>query len=173
MGENKLDVLSFRDAKLLTEVRLVTESGSEIISGINAFRQAESSDLDLVMVGPDGAPPVVKILNSNKVKFEKKKALREQKRNSKSKVFDLKEIQFKANIADGDLKIKTGKIDKFLQKGHKVKIAVRFKGRERYVEGLGDKIIQKVLEAVSAPHKVIPQNSPQPLVILEPVKAQS
>lgn len=77
-------------------------------------------------------------------------------------------MQFKAHIGEGDLDIKVKRINDFLEKGHKVKVAIRLKGRERYIPGIGDGVVERVLKKVTFPHKVTKQRSAQTIVILEP-----
>lgn len=119
-----------------------------------------------MLVGEKSKPPVVRIQDFNKLQYEKKKREKEQRK--KTRQHELKEVQFKAHIAEGDLDIKVKRINDFLEKGHKVKIAVRLKGRERYIPGVGDSVVERVLAKVAIPHKVIKQKSAQTIVILEP-----
>ncbi len=112
-------------------------------------------------------PPIVRIQDFNKIQYEKKRKMKEQRR--KNKQHELKEIQFKPHIADGDLKIKVNRIEEFLTKGHKVKVAVRLKGRERYIAGLGAQVLDRVLSQITIEHKVSKQGGPISIVILEPV----
>ena len=112
------------------EVRLIDDEGNQlgIVATQEALRMAKDKDLDLVEVSPNANPPVCKILDYGKYKFEQEKKLRDSKKNQK--VLKLKEIRMQPKIGSGDLDTKAKHIQEFLDEGDKVKVTIRFRGRE-------------------------------------------
>jgi translation initiation factor IF-3 len=112
------------------EVRVVAEDGSNlgVLATEDALRRAQEVGLDLVEVNPKSAPPVCKILDFGKYKYEEKKKQREAKR--KQTVMEVKEIKIRPKTDDHDLDVKVRAARKFLEAGNKVKVTVRFRGRE-------------------------------------------
>jgi translation initiation factor IF-3 len=112
------------------EVRVVLEDGGMlgVMSTQQALREAEERGLDLVEVNPKAAPPVCKILDFGKFKYEEKKRAREAKR--KQTVVEVKEIKLRPKTDDHDLDVKLRAARRFIESGNKVKFTVRFRGRE-------------------------------------------
>lgn len=112
------------------EVRLVSEDGEQL--GIKTFREAmdiaEEAGLDLVKIAPTAKPPVCKIVDYGKFKYEQTRKDKEAKK--KQKTVEIKEIRLSPNIDTNDLNTKTNAARKFISKGDKVKITLRFRGRE-------------------------------------------
>ena len=104
---------------------------------------AYEKDLDVVLVSPNAEPPVCKIMNYGKYKFEQAKKEKEAKK--KQKVYDLKEIRVTPNIEDHDFSFKCKNAKKFIEEGSKVKITVRFRGRELSNTKLGKVILDKFI----------------------------
>jgi len=114
------------------------------MSAANALDKAYDEDLDLVLVAPNANPPVCKILDYSKFKFEMAKKEKEARKNQK--VVELKEIRLSATIDQHDLETKAKNANKFLKAGDKVKVSLKFKGREvRFVEK-GKETILKFVE---------------------------
>ena len=112
------------------EVRLIGEDGEQlgIVSSRDALKMAEEAGLDLVKIAPTAKPPVCKIVDYGKYKYEQVRKEKEAKK--KQKVIDIKEIRLSPNIDTNDLNTKIGAARKFLTKGDRVKITLRFRGRE-------------------------------------------
>ncbi len=112
------------------EVRVVAEDGSNlgVLSTEQALRRAQELGLDLVEVNPKSSPPVCKILDFGKYKYEEKKKQSEAKR--KQTVVEVKELKLRPKTDDHDLNVKIRAARKFLESGNKVKVVVRFRGRE-------------------------------------------
>ncbi len=112
------------------EVRVVGEDGANlgIMKTSEALRMAFDQDLDLIEINPKSNPPVVKIINYGKFKYEEKKKLSEMKKNQQ--ISELKEITFRPSTEEHDLIHKLQAVKDFLAEGHKVRLTVRFKGRE-------------------------------------------
>ncbi len=108
---------------------------------------ALEKNLDLVLVAPNGKPPVCKIMNYGKYKFEQAKKEKEAKK--KQKTFEIKEIRITPNTEDHDFNFKAKNARKFLEDGCKVKITVRFRGRELNYVKLGEEILNKFIEELS------------------------
>jgi len=132
-----------------SQVRLIDENGKLIglMSSYEALETARARDLDLFEIHNQSDPPVCKIMNYGKWKFETKKKEKQYKKNQ-SKVL-LKEIQIRTRTDEGDIKIKLQKAREFLLQGHKVKINLRFFGREMAHKELGLKILKEVGERLS------------------------
>ena len=112
------------------EVRVITDDGEQlgIMSIANAMAAAEERDLDLVNISPKANPPVCKIMNYSKYKFEQMKRQKEAKKNQK--VTTMKEMRLSATIDRHDMEVKAKNVAKFLKNGDKVKVSIRFKGRQ-------------------------------------------
>ncbi len=133
------------------QVRLVDGEGNQrgIVSIEDALRIAKESDSDLVEVAPQAKPPVCKILDYGKYKFEQEKKLRESKK--KQKLVKIKEIRMQPKIEKHDLEFKTKHIQEFLDEGNKVKVTIRFRGRELAHTELGRKVLDEVIEMLDGP----------------------
>jgi len=112
-----------------------------------AFDIAVSKKLDLVLVAPNGNPPVCKILDYGKYKFDQSK--REKEAKKKQKTLEVKEIRITPNTEEHDFNFKVKNARKFLESGSKVKITVRFRGRELNYAKLGEDILNDFIEALS------------------------
>ena len=112
------------------EVRLIGEDGSQlgIMSAREAFRMAQEAELDLVKIAPTAKPPVCKIIDYGKYRYEL--ARKEKEAKKKQKVIEIKEVRLSPNIDTNDLNTKMGAARKFLEKGDKVKVTLRVRGRE-------------------------------------------
>ena len=131
------------------EVRLIRDEGEEpqgIMSVAQALELAKEAGLDLVEVAPQAVPPVVKILNFGKFRFENEKKLRDSKK--KQKLLKLKEIRMQPKIDDHDLDFKSKHIKEFLSEGNKVKVTIRFRGRELAHTELGFDVMKDVLARI-------------------------
>ena len=119
------------------EIRLIGADGAQmgIMSPRDALKMAIDKDLDLVKVAPQAKPPVCKILDYGKYRFEMQKKEKEAKKNQK--VVELKEIRLSLNIDTNDFNTKVNQAAKFLQQGHKLKVSIRFRGREMAHTSLG------------------------------------
>ena len=126
------------------EIRLIDDEGEQkgIVPTIEALRMAKDRDLDLVEVSPNANPPVCKILDFGKYKFEQEKKLRDSKKNQK--VLKLKEIRMQPKIGAGDLDTKAKHVQEFLNEGDKVKVTIRFRGRELAHTELGYDVLKEV-----------------------------
>lgn len=136
------------------EVRLIDASGNMVgvMPSVQALRLAEDADLDLVKISPNAVPPVCKIMDYSKFKYEQAKKEKENRRNQT--VVELKEIRLSMTIDVGDIAVKTKQCLKFLEQGNKVKVSIRMKGRENarsyqgvkvmedFFAGLGGKAVQ-------------------------------
>ncbi|MBR7080276.1 MAG: translation initiation factor IF-3 [Treponema sp.] len=126
------------------EVRLIDDEGIQkgIVPTLEALKLAKERDLDLVEVSPNANPPVCKILDFGKYRFEQEKKLRDSKKNQK--VLKLKEIRMQPKIGSGDLDTKAKHVQEFLNEGDKVKVTIRFRGRELAHTELGFDVLKEV-----------------------------
>ncbi len=131
------------------EVQIISENGEKLgVKSLNeALEIAFEKKLDLVLVAPNSNPPVCKIMNYGKYKFEQAKKEKEAKK--KQKVFELKEIRVTPNTEEHDFNFKVKNARKFLEDGCKVKITVRFRGRELSYAKLGENLLNKFADALS------------------------
>ena len=136
------------------EVRLIDDLGEQkgIVPTIEALRMAKEKDLDLVEVSPNANPPVCKILDYGKYRFEQEKKLRESNKNQK--VLKLKEIRMQPKIGPGDLDTKAKHVQEFLEEGNKVKVTIRFRGRELAHTELGYDVLNEVLKRLTSAYVV-------------------
>ncbi len=128
------------------EVRLIDSDGTMlgIVSGKEAQRIAEEKKLDVVKISPNANPPVCKILDYGKYKYELQK--REKEAKKKQKTMEVKEVRLSPYIESHDLGVKTNNAAKFLKAGDKVKVSLRFKGREKDYTQIGVNVMHKMLE---------------------------
>ena len=128
----------------MTSVRLVDENGEMlgVLPVQDALERAEELGLDLVEVSPNAAPPVCKILDYGKFKYEEQKRANQARK--KQKTFDVKEIKMRPGIDDHDYDVKMRAISKFLGTGDKVKVTMRFRGREMAHQEIGMNVLMKV-----------------------------
>ena len=112
------------------EVRLIGENGEQlgIMSSRDALKLAKEAELDLVKIAPNAQPPVCKIIDYGKYRYEQ--ARREKEAKKKQKVIEIKEVRLSPNIDENDLNTKINAARKFIQKGDRVKVTLRFRGRE-------------------------------------------
>lgn len=132
------------------EVRLVTESGSEIMPTSKALDMANENSLDLVEVVANAHPPVVKIIDFKKFLFDEKRKLTESKKKAKVKKQDTKEFRFGPFIGEHDLQIRINRAHGFLENGDKVKLTVEYKGREVSRTDFGQEKIQRVIKELES-----------------------
>ena len=131
------------------EVRLIGEDGEQlgIVSSRDALKMAEEAGLDLVKIAPTAKPPVCKIVDYGKYKNEQVRKEKEAKK--KQKVIDIKEIRLSPNIDTNDLNTKIGAARKFLTKGDRVKITLRFRGREMAHMNNSKHILDDIAQSLS------------------------
>ena len=130
------------------EVRLIDEEGNQqgIVQLDVAFRMADEAGLDLVKIAPQATPPVCKIMDYGKYKFEQGKREKEAKKNQK--VIEVKEIRLSATIDTHDMEVKAKATEKFLKNGDKVKVTIRFRGRQIKHGDLGLDVMDAFYEMV-------------------------
>ena len=131
------------------EVRLIDENGEQkgVMKTFDAIRMAEEAGLDLVEVSPNANPPVCKILDFGKYRYELEKKQRDAKKNQA--VIKVKEIRMQPKIDRHDLETKSKFIAEFLTEGNKVKVSIRFRGRELAHPELGKDVLDRILEILS------------------------
>jgi translation initiation factor IF-3 len=136
------------------EVRLVDERGemAGVVPLADALQRAEAAGLDLVEVSPNAEPPVCKILDYGKFKYEAQKKANAARK--KQKVIDVKEIKMRPNIDDNDYNIKMRKIQEFLSDGDKVKVTLRFRGRELAHQDLAMGLLERVRDELGEQAKI-------------------
>ena len=131
------------------EVRLVSEDGEQlgIMSSREALKMAMDAELDLVKIAPMAKPPVCKIIDYGKFKYEQTQKDKEAKK--KQKTVELKEVRLSPNIDTNDLNTKVNQARKFVSGGNKVKVAVRFRGRELAHTAVGKTILEDFAQKLS------------------------
>ncbi len=117
------------------------------MSAAEAQRLANERNLDLVKIAPQATPPVCKIMDFGKYRFEQQKREKEARKNQK--VVEIKEIRLSLNIGDHDFETKLGHAKKFLEEGNKVKASIRFRGREMAHASMGNDVMKRFAEALS------------------------
>ncbi|MCI1994857.1 translation initiation factor IF-3 [Clostridium luticellarii] len=125
------------------KIRLVGEKESTILKTREALEMARERGMDLVMVSPQAKPPVCKIMNYSKFLYEQSKKVKMARKNQK--IVEMKEIRLSATIELNDIEIKANNARKFLDKGNKVKVSIRFRGRQNNYTSLGRKVMNVFL----------------------------
>lgn len=156
------------------ELRVLDPEGEPlgIMSLKEALAKAEELDLDLVEVSPTAVPPVARIVNYGKFLYQKEKKLKEAKKNQK--IIEMKEIKFGPHIDIHDFEYRIKRVQDFLSKGDKVKISIRFRGREMAHTDIGFDLIKKIIEKIgdSFIEKPAKLEGRQILMFLAPPKSQ-
>ena len=131
------------------EVRVIGVEGAQlgIMSSRDAQKMADEADLDLVNISPKANPPVCKIMDYGKYRFEQNKKLKEAKKNQS--VISVKEMRLSAVIDTHDMEVKAKNVAKFLKAGDKVKVSIRFKGRQMVHTEQGLSVMEKFLDRKS------------------------
>jgi len=128
------------------EVRLISVDNEQlgIVAVKDALRMAQEKELDLVEIAPNAKPPVCRIMDFGKFKYEQSK--RDKEARKKQKIISVKEVKIRPNIEDHDLEVKTKNAVKFLSEGDKVKVTLMFRGRELAHAELGKQLLSKVAD---------------------------
>lgn len=133
------------------ELRVIGEKGKLIgvLPTQEALSKAKKAGLDLVVVARGAKPPVAKIIDLGKFRYQEEKKERDEKKRAKHS--ELKEIRFSPFIADNDYKVRLGRIDEFLAENHKIRVVVVFKGRQMGSKQFGYSLLQKILSQIEYP----------------------
>jgi translation initiation factor IF-3 len=139
---------------LASQVRLIDADGENVgvVPIRDAILRAEAAGLDLVEIVPNANPPVCKILDFGKFKYEEQKRKNEARK--KQKIIEVKEIKMRPGIDDHDYDVKMKAIHRFLEEGDKVKVTLRFRGREMAHQEIGAKVLDRVQEDLAPLAKV-------------------
>jgi translation initiation factor IF-3 len=148
IGKDAKDTININEKVKSREVRLIDDEGKQfgVIPTFDALKLAKERGLDLVEVSPKTVPPVCKIMDYGKYKYQVAKKLQEAKK--KQTVIQLKEMKLGLKIEEHDLMFKIKHVRSFLEEGCKVKIVIMFKGREVLHVNMGEKLAQKIIEAI-------------------------
>ena len=141
------------------EIRLIGAEGENlgVLSPIRALELAEQAGLDLVEISPTAEQPVCKIMDFGKFKYETQK--REAEARKKQKIIEIKEVKFRPNTDTHDYEVKMRSVTKFLENGDKVKVTLRFRGREMAHQNLGRELLERVATDVEGLGKI--ENMPR------------
>jgi translation initiation factor IF-3 len=136
------------------EVQLIDQTGHNhgTVETAQALAMAQEAGLDLVEISPNNNPPVVKILDVGKYKYQAQKKAAEARK--KQKVVEVKEIKFRPMIDDHDYDVKLRSMQRFFEDGDKVKVTLRFRGREMAHQELGTKLLERVKDDIAKMAKV-------------------
>ena len=155
------------------EIRLIGENGEQlgIMSARDSMKMAKEAELDLVKIAPAAKPPVCKIIDYGKYRYEQ--ARKEKEAKKKQKTIAVKEIRLRPGIESNDLNTKANNAIKFLKKGDKVKVELRFRGRELGHKDIGKEVMLKFIEIVKEfgePVKAPAFEGNNMVVIIDPKK---
>jgi translation initiation factor IF-3 len=136
------------------QVRLIDQDGEMqgFMSARDAWLRAQSVGLDLLEISPNADPPVVKILDFGKFKYEQQKKKNEAKK--KQKVIEIKEIKVRPNIDENDYQVKMRAMKSFIEEGDKVKVTLRFRGREMAHQEIGIRVLERIRTEMDTTSKV-------------------
>ncbi|SMR66749.1 bacterial translation initiation factor 3 (bIF-3) [Cupriavidus plantarum] len=142
-----------------------------IVKFIEALRMAEDKDLDLVEIAPNATPPVARIMDYGKFKYEEAKRAHEAK--LKQKIIQVKEVKFRPGTDDGDYNVKLRNLRRFLEDGDKTKITLRFRGREMAHQEIGARMLERLksdLEELGQVEQMPKMEGRQMVMVLAPKK---
>ena len=136
------------------QVRLIDEEGEMqgVMTAREAIQKAYAVGLDLLEISPNADPPVVKILDFGKFKYEQQKKRNEAKK--KQKVIEIKEIKVRPNIDENDYQVKMRAMKSFIEEGDKVKVTLRFRGREMAHQDIGVRVLERIRSEMDTTSKV-------------------
>jgi translation initiation factor IF-3 len=142
-----------------TEIRLIGADGDNVgvVSPERGMELADEAGLDLVEISPNASPPVCKIMDFGKFKYEQQK--RESEARKKQKIIEVKEVKFRPNTDTHDYEVKMRNVTRFLEAGDKVKVTLRFRGREMAHQNLGRDLLERVADDIQELGKV--ENMPR------------
>lgn len=131
-----------------TEIRVIDEKGTQlgVMEKQKAYDIANQRELDLVLINGKTNPQVFKIMDGDKHRFEEQKREKAQKAKQREQIIVLKEIRLNPSIGEHDLSVKLNKMTEFIQKGNKVRVSVFFKGRMIANKGVGESLLQSVID---------------------------
>ncbi len=131
------------------QIRLIGAEGEQvgIIDTRDAMQMAREAGMDLVMVSPQAVPPVCRLLDYGRFRYEQQQNEKENRKRARAQ--EVKAIKFRVKIDGNDFKTKTGHVRRFLEEGHKVKVTIMFRGRERTHPELGERILVRVAETLA------------------------
>lgn len=158
------------------ELRVVGAEGEQlgILSSKDALKMAQESNLDLVKIAPNAEPPVCRIMDYGKHKFDMAKKEKDAKK--KQKVVNLKEVRISPNIEENDLNTKIKNAKKFLEAGDKVKVNVKFRGREVHYSSTGTELLKQFAETVKdccVVEKVPKMEGKNMIMVLAPLQSNN
>ena len=126
------------------EVRLIGIEGEQlgVVKTSDALQLAEENEVDLVEIAPTAAPPVCRLMDYGKFKYQEQK--RQQEAKSKQKIIQVKEVKFRPGTDEGDYQVKLRNLRRFIEEGDKAKVTLRFRGREMAHQELGMRVLERV-----------------------------
>ena len=153
------------------QVRLIDAEGEMqgVMSARDAWLRAQAVGLDLLEISPNADPPVVKILDFGKFKYEQQKKKNEAKK--KQKVIEIKEIKVRPNIDENDYQVKMRAMKSFIDEGDKVKVTLRFRGREMAHQDIGVRVLERIraeMDPVSKVEQMPRMENRQMVMVLSP-----
>jgi translation initiation factor IF-3 len=153
------------------QVRLIDQDGEMqgVMSARDAWLRAQAVGLDLLEISPNADPPVVKILDFGKYKYELQKKKNEAKK--KQKVIEIKEIKVRPNIDENDYQVKMRAMKSFIEEGDKVKVTLRFRGREMAHQEIGVRVLERIkneMDPVSKVEQMPRMENRQMVMVLTP-----
>ena len=156
------------------EIRLIDENGDNhgVVTPAHALSMAQEVGLDLVEISPNAKPPVCKIMDLGKFKYETQKKAAEARK--KQKVIEVKEVKFRPNIDTHDYDVKMRNVNRFLEDGDKVKVTLRFRGREMAHQELGRDLLKKIaadIEDVAKVESMPKMEGRQMIMVVAPQRA--
>jgi translation initiation factor IF-3 len=156
-------------------VRLIDMNGANlgVVPIEEAQRMAEQAELDLVEIVPNADPPVCRVMNYGKYKFEQSKKAQQSRK--KQKQIQVKEVKFRPGTEEGDYRVKIRNITRFLSEGDKAKVTIRFRGREMMHQELGAQLLQRVesdLEGIGAVEQRPKLEGRQMVMVFSPRKSK-
>ncbi|HEX2237568.1 MAG TPA: translation initiation factor IF-3 [Gammaproteobacteria bacterium] len=156
-------------------VRLIDMNGTNlgVVPIEEAQRMAEQAELDLVEIVPNADPPVCRVMNYGKYKFEQSKKAQQSRK--KQKQIQVKEVKFRPGTEEGDYRVKIRNITRFLSEGDKAKVTIRFRGREMMHQELGAQLLQRVesdLEGIGAVEQRPKLEGRQMVMVFSPRKSK-
>ena len=152
-------------------LRVIAEDGAQIgiMMRVDALARAEAAGLDLVEISPNADPPVCKIMDYGKYLYQKDKAL--QAARKKQKQIQVKEVKFRPTTEEGDYQTKLRALNRFLEEGDKIKVTVRYRGREMQHQELGMRLLERVkaeLDAVAVIEQMPRMEMRQMVMVMSP-----
>ena len=152
--DKRIEEIKINNDIKVPELRVLDDTNENVgvLSLAEAMKLAEEKDLDLVLISPNAKPPVARIINFDKFRYEREKEIKKQKR---QKTPEMKRIQISGRTAKNDLLTQLKKLEKFMESGHRIEIQLTLRGREKGNREWAEMKLREFMDMITVPHRIV------------------